>query len=373
MKVIMSGGGTGGHVNPAIAIADTIKEHEPESEIAFVGTSRGIENKLVPAEGYPLYHVEIQGIRRSLSPSNIRTAYLILTSVAEARRLLFDYKPDIAVGTGGYACWPVIRAAAKLGIPTALHESNAVPGVAVKMLERVVDRIFVNFEETLLYLKCPEKAVRVGNPLRGAFSAVSHKEARTILGLDGKYRSMLLSCGGSMGAERINKEILAVMRDFSSHHPDILHIHATGAIEYEASKAMFNDYGLSKFPNLQLTEYIYDMPLKMAAADLVINRAGAITLSELAIQKKPCILIPSPNVTNNHQYKNAAVLSKKGAALLLEEHELNGGRLTGEINGLLGDRQRLCGMSEIISTFAVNNCNNLIYSDLKTLVFNRKT
>ncbi|MDD4772851.1 MAG: undecaprenyldiphospho-muramoylpentapeptide beta-N-acetylglucosaminyltransferase [Eubacteriales bacterium] len=373
MKVIMSGGGTGGHVNPAIAIADTIKAHEPQSEISFVGTSRGIENKLVPAQGYELHHIEIRGIRRSLSPSNIKTAYLALTSVAKAERLLTQRKPDIAIGTGGYACWPVIRAAAKLGIPTALHESNAVPGVAVKMLEKHVDRIFVNFEETLSHLKYPEKAVRVGNPLRGAFSAFSHEEARTGLKLDGKYRSMILSCGGSMGAERINAEILTVMRDFTSRHPDILHIHATGAIEYRASKEMYDALGLAQYANCRLTEYIYDMPLQMAAADLVINRAGAMTLSELAILKKPCILIPSPNVTNNHQYKNAAALARKDAALLLEERELNGGRLTREIAALIGDRERLYRMSENISSFAVKDCNNLIYSDLKKLVFTRNT
>lgn len=369
----MSGGGTGGHVNPAIAIANTIKEHEPQSVITFVGTSRGIENKLVPAEGYPLFHIEIQGIRRSLSLSNLKTAWLVLTSVNKAQKLLNDYKPDLAVGTGGYACWPVIRAAAKMGIPTALHESNAVPGVAVKMLEKHVDRIFVNFEETISCLKYPEKAVRVGNPLRGDFSVLSHSEARKRLGLDGKYRFMLLSCGGSMGAERINTEIMAVMRDYTSQRPDILHVHATGAIEYEAAKIMFRQYNLSDYPNLVLCDYIYDMPLKMAAADLVINRAGAVTLSELAIQKKPCILIPSPNVTNNHQYKNAAALSGKGAALLIQEHDLSRGRLMREISALIEDRKRLFEMSEKISSFAVNNCNNLIYFDLKKLVFNRKT
>ena len=161
-----------------------------------------------------------------------------------------------------------------MGIPTALHESNAVPGVAVKMLERKVDRIFINFEETAAYLKQPEKALRVGNPLRGAFTALSHSEARTKLGLDGKYRAMILSCGGSMGAQRINEEILKTMRDFSSRRPDILHVHATGAIEYEPAKSMFAGYGLERYPNLQLVDYIYDMPLKMAAADIVINRAG---------------------------------------------------------------------------------------------------
>lgn len=372
MKAVMSGGGTGGHVNPALAIAGTISEKEPGSEISFVGTSRGIENRLVPAAGYPLYHVEIQGIRRSLSPSNLKTAYLVLTSPAKAKKLLLGLKPDIAVGTGGYACWPVIRAAAGLNIPTALHESNAVPGVAVRMLEKTVDRIYINFEETLMHLKYPEKAIRVGNPLRGAFSVLSHREAKEALGQDAVYPLMILSCGGSMGAERVNREMLAVMRDLTSRRPDILHIHATGALEYKAAKAMYEQYGLSGCPNCRLTEYIYDMPLLMAAADLVINRAGAVTLSELATLKKPCILIPSPNVTNNHQVKNAAALARKGAALMMEERELSGDRLTREIGALLADRKRMDEMSEKIGAFAVNDCNNLIYYDLKSLVFNRK-
>jgi len=368
MRVLMSGGGTGGHVNPAIAIANTIKENEPDAEIAFVGASHGIENKLVPAEGYTLYHIEIQGIRRSLSLANLKTAWLVLTSRGKANRLLKQFKPDLVIGTGGYACWPIVAAAQAKGIPTALHESNAAPGVAVKMLEKGADRIFVNFEETIGQLKHPEKAMRVGNPLRGAFSGMTHAEARQKLGLEGKYSGMILSCGGSMGAERINEEILLVMRDFSSRHPEILHIHGTGAIEYEIARKQFEEMGLDKFPNLELVEYIYDMPVKMAAADLVINRAGAITLAELAMLSKPCILIPSPNVTNNHQVKNALALADRGAALMLEEKELGEGRLTEEIRNLLSDPAKLAAMAENINTFAIKNCNNLIYSELKKLV-----
>ncbi|MEE0835642.1 MAG: undecaprenyldiphospho-muramoylpentapeptide beta-N-acetylglucosaminyltransferase [Clostridia bacterium] len=368
MKVLMTGGGTGGHVNPAIAIADKIMEKEPGSNIAFVGTPRGIENKLVPAAGYKLYHIDIRGLRRSLSVSNFRTVYLMAVSQIKARRLIRDFNPDIVVGTGGYVCWPLVNAASKMNIPTVLHESNAVPGVAVKLLQNKVDRIYVNFEATLSKLSHPERAKRVGNPLRGHFGELTREQAREKLGYNNKYRYVILSCGGSMGAERVNEEVLKLMRDYTSKDAAVKHIHATGSIEYEASKAVFQKYGLDKCPNLELCEYIYDMPLKMTAADLVISRAGAITLSELAVQRKPCILIPSPNVTDNHQYKNAKVLGDAGASLVFEESELGDGILTDAVKQLLPDRKRLHEMSDSISSFAVRDCADLLYSELRGLI-----
>ncbi len=364
----MSGGGTGGHVNPAIAIADTILHNEPDSVIEFTGTPRGIENKLVPAAGYVLHHIEIQGLRRSLSPANLKVAYLTVTSVGRAKKLLREFKPDIVIGTGGFVCWPVLKAASQLKIPSALHESNAVPGLALKMLEGSVDKIFVNFEETISRLKYKEKAERVGNPLRGSFASYSKEQAREILGYNGKYRHVILSCGGSMGAERINQEIISVMKNYTCLHPEVKHIHATGSIEYKAARTEFESLGLDKFPNLEFIEYIYDMPQKMAASDLVINRAGAMTLSELSLLKKPCILIPSPNVTDDHQYKNAATLGNAGAAVVFRENELKEGLLQKTIEELLSDRARMNKMGEMISSFSINNCNNLIYSSLKTIV-----
>ena len=197
MKVIMTGGGTGGHVNPALAIANTIRAHQPDAEILFVGTSHGIENKLVPAEGYALRHVEIQGLRRRLTLENLKTAFLMITSLRDAKKLIREFRPDLVIGTGGYVCWPVVRAAAREGIPTALHESNAVPGAAVKMLEKYADHIFVNFEETKQYLtRRPERVIRVGNPVKPVFLTISRGEARRELGIEGKYRHMILSCGG---------------------------------------------------------------------------------------------------------------------------------------------------------------------------------
>ena len=368
MRVIMTGGGTGGHVNPAIAIANTIKRNDPDSEILFVGTARGIENKLTAAEGYPIRHVEIKGFKRSLSLSNIKAAYLAFVSPMRAKKIVKEFKPDIVIGTGGYVCWPVLVAASKMGIPTAVHESNAYPGVAVRKLQPYVDRIWLNFEESAKHLTASDKIKHVGNPLRTSFGSIGREAARKKLGIDVKYDFYILSYGGSMGAEKVNEACLELMRDLGKNRDDILHQHACGAIELEAALAMYKDFGLEGRENLMLSEYIYNMPLRMAAADIVISRAGAMTVSELAMMKKTSIMIPSPNVTNNHQYKNAKVIADMGGTVLLEEKELIGGRLKKEVEGLLADAERRKSMGEAISHFADLDANKLIYEEILRLI-----
>lgn len=369
LNILMTGGGTGGHVNPAIAIANNIRENNRDAQIAFVGTSHGIENKLVPKEGYELYHVEVQGFKRKLTPYNIKSAWLAFTSPMKAKKLIREYKPDLVVGTGGYVCWPLLKAASSMGIPTAVHESNAIPGVAVKMLAPLVDRIYVNFDATAKALgdQYAHKTLKVGNPIKPEFAQLDGNAARRELGIEGKYRHFILSYGGSMGAQRVNEEMLAFMRDYTKHHPEVLHIHATGAIEYKDAMAMAADYGLEGCENIQIREYIYDMPKLMAAADVVVCRAGAMTLSELAVLKKCCILIPSPHVTDNHQYKNAKVLADAGAALVFEEKELTEGHLTGKLTELCENVQKRREMSERISEFALGDANRSIYLDLMKL------
>lgn len=372
MKVLMTGGGTGGHVYPALAIADTICEKEPDSNIAFVGTSHGIENKLVPAAGYPLHHVEIQGIRRSFSLSNLKTAWLVFTSVFKAKKLLRTFQPDLVVGTGGYVSWPVVKAASQMGIPTALHESNAIPGVAVKVLQDDVDLLFVCFEQSRTLLHHPQKAITVGNPMRMQPNKISYQAAREALGIAHKYRRFILSLGGSMGAEQINFCMLDLMEKHIAAHPEILHVHASGSLEYEATKALFAQKGLDRYENLKLVEYIYDMPTQMAAADIVINRSGSMTLSELALLHKPCILIPSPNVTNNHQYKNAKVLADRGGAVLIEEKDLQADSLWNCIQDLFANPMRLAQMADAMGTLAVPDSNERIYQALRALVDQKK-
>lgn len=377
MRVLMTGGGTGGHVNPALAIANTIRQNDPDAEIAYVGTERGIENKLVPKAGYPIYHVEVRGIKRSLSPSNIKAAYLALTSPGKAKKIIREFKPDIVVGTGGYVSWPVVKAASSMGIPTALHESNAIAGVAVKMLQKYVDRIYLNFEKTGETLTCDRsKLMQVGNPVMGGFTSMSREEARKKLGIPDKYKYIILSYAGSMGAEKVNDAVLCLMREFTAKHPEVYHIHATGSIELELCTSQFKQMGLDKYENIELCEYIFDMPVKMAAADITINRAGAMTISELAITGKPAVFIPSPNVAENHQYKNAKVLYDANAAALFEEKELADGAkpLIEEVERLLGeDGAKLrAEMSEKIRQFAVSDSNKRIYNDLCELAKKKK-
>lgn len=372
MRVLITGGGTGGHVNPALAIANTIKQNDPDAVIAYVGTKRGIENKLVPKAGYPMYYVDVKGIKRSLSPSNIKAAYLALTSPIKAKKIIREFRPDVVVGTGGYVSWPVVKAASQMGIPTALHESNAIAGVAVKMLQKSVDRIYLNFEKTGESLSCDRaKLMKVGNPILGGFSSMTREEARAKLGIPDKYKYVILSYAGSMGAEKVNDAVLCLMREFTAKHPEVYHIHATGSIELELCTSQFKEMGLDKCENIELCEYIYDMPVRMAAADITINRAGAMTISELAATGKCSIFIPSPNVAENHQYKNAKVLSDAGAAALFEEKDLVDGAkpLIEEVEKLLSDggEKLRAERSEKIRQFAVSDANKLIYNDLVKL------
>ena len=368
MKILLAGGGTGGHINPAIAIANTIRDHDKNAEIAFIATKKGLENKLVSNAGYPIYHIEMRGLRRSLSLSNLKTAYYYFTAPRKARRLLLEFEPDIAIGTGGYLCWPLLHAAAKLGIPTAVHESNAIPGKAVKMLEKEVDRIYTNFPTTADYLKEKDKIRCAGNPLISPPSVQGGGDLKAQLRIPAGTRRVILSFGGSLGAKRINEEILELMRALSAKNPDVFHIHATGKIEHEATMAKAKEYELDKCPNIRLLEYIYDMPLWERVADVVICRAGAMTISEMALLGRACILIPSPNVVNNHQYENAKQLADAGAAVLLEEKYLTSNVLYDSVCSILYNKETSRRLSEAIKTFAHPSSQEEIYEDLRMLV-----
>ena len=368
MRVLMTGGGTGGHVNPALAIAEIIKINEPNSEIAFVGTKTGIENKLVPNAGYKLYHIDIQGIRRSLSLSNLKTAYLVLVSPSHAKKIIKEFKPDIVIGTGGYVCWPLLKAAADMGIPTALHESNAVCGLAVKQLKNKVDVIMTNFESTTNSLKAKAKLVCVGNPIACDFGRYTKLEARRMLGIDDSVKTVILSYGGSLGSKRLNEACLEVMRDYSAKDNSVVHYHSRGRIAAEEACKLFEEYGLADKKNIIMSDYIYNMPVLMAAADLVICRAGAMTLSEIAAMKKAAIVIPSPNVTDNHQYKNAKVLSDAGAAVLVEESELDKISIANIVKDVAEDSKRRQAMEEKISDFVRTDVSKLIYKEIRILL-----
>ncbi len=369
MRVLMTGGGTGGHVNPAIAIADLIKKNIPGAEIAFVGTEHGIENRLVPESGYALYHVKVSGFNRRhlLSKENLKAALAAVISPFAARKIIKEFRPDLVIGTGGYVSWPLIVAASRMNIPTIVHESNATPGLTVKKLQRYADEILVNFSETAEELPDADRVIRVGNPLRGDFGRYDKREARRQLGIRDD-EVFILSYGGSMGAEKVNGAMLDVMKGYDLENFSVRHLHATGKIEYEASMRQFREAGLDKNPRIRMQEYIYDMPLQMAAADIVVCRAGVMTQTELAMMGKAAVLIPSPNVTNNHQYKNAAVLAKAGAAVLVQEKELTGERIVSEVRTLVENKEKRAALEARIHDFADADTSKCVFRELVHLV-----
>ena len=359
MKMIVTCGGTGGHITPALAIADTVKENMPGAEILFVGSERGMENKLVRDAGYPIRALRVQGISRSLSLKNIRAAYLALRATGEADALLREFAPDIVIGTGGYACYPTLRAATKRGIPAAVHESNAAPGLAVRRLAGHLDRVWLNFADAARGLPRHCRALTVGNPLpRGCGQRIGERPR------DGVLR--VLSFGGSLGARELNRAVLSLM-ERERQLPAVHHIHATGKREYDAVYADFRARGLDSCEHLELLPYIEDMPQRMAEADLVICRAGAMSISELAAAGAAAVLIPSPNVTGDHQYKNAKVLADAGAAVLLTEAMLSE-RLCECVLSLLRDQGRRKALSAAIAAFARPEANRLIYEDILRLI-----
>lgn len=378
MKVLLTGGGTAGHVNPALAIAAAVKERRPDTEFLFVASALPGDKAgdLVPRAGYELKTVHIRGMRRPVfHPANLTLPFAMARSKAEAKRLITAFAPDLIVGTGGFACWPIMAGGAEMGIPTVLHESNAVPGKAIYRLRNKVDKILVNFPETVGALNSPDaeaagRVVRVGNPHMPGFTTLSREEARRELGIP-QEQMLILAFGGSLGAEHVNEELVRLAAVIAKDHPQVFLCHAAGKRDYDRVRAMYEAEGIGNCPRLSLVDYIYDMPLRMAAADLVISRAGAMSISELALTGKCAVLIPSPYVTDQHQLKNAMALSDAGAGVcVVERREDQGapfdpGVVTDAVLSLIRDPARMRRMGEAIREgFACPDANEIIYTEL---------
>ena len=368
MRVLMAGGGTGGHIYPAIAVADMIMADDSHSVVEFIATKNGLEKKLVREAGYITHHVEMSGFQRSFSLKNIKTAVCMITAPKQCRKLIEEFDPDMVFGTGGYLCWPLLSEAKKLGIPVTIHESNAIPGKATLMLEDAAEIIFTNFESTANYLKPSNKhkVLRYGNPLRIDPVPMSREEARNKLGIDSKYKYILLTFGGSRGSLFINKRVADIMDRYTSKHPDILHIHATGIDRYDEFMKDYNLFHLSKHDNIIVKPYIDDMPLWESASDCALTRAGSMTISELSLLGTPTILIPSPNVANNHQYENAKRLEDANACILMEEKKTTSGALALAIDSIIYGGRSI-SLSKNIRTFATPNAKERIVEELNKL------
>lgn len=363
MRFLFTCGGTAGHINPAIAVAGRLKELMGDSEILFIGARGMMETRLVPREGYEIREIDITNISRSLSlegfAHNVRTLKNVTLSTQKAKQIIRDFEPDAVIGTGGYVCYPVLTAAAQLHIPTFVHESNAVPGLTTKMLSRHVDRVLVGFEESREQYHDPKKVFVTGTPVRGTFSQYSREDARRQLGITDN-RPLVVSLWGSLGAAHMNGVMTELIPKMKAE-PDFRLIHAAGSRYYpEVCEKLRHSAPEHEDFGAEVREYIYDMPRVMAAADLVLCRAGASSLAELTYMGKPAIIVPSPNVTNHHQERNARVLERAGGAKVLLEGEFDADSLLHLIRELLADQERLDAMHKAMLSLAVPDASDKI-------------
>lgn len=369
MKVIIAAAGTGGHINPGLAIANKIKEEEPKSEIIFIGTNRGLENDLVPRAGYELQTIEAYGLSNKISIENIKRMYKTFKGYGEAKKIIKEFKPDIVIGTGGYICGATITAAHRLNIPTLLHESNAFPGRAVKMLAKKTDCILVSFEDARARIKNAKKIVHTGTPIK--IQKIDYSEEEKIamkskIGLDTKI-PIVLVFGGSQGAQAINEAIIGIAKNKLNKNYQIMW--ATGPAQYDIIKEKFEDEGLNinNIKNMKIVPYIYNMEEIMNISNVIVARSGAMTITEISNLGKPSILIPLPNVSGDHQLYNAKVLEKVGAARIILNKDLTEEKLDLEIQNIVNYPQIMEKMGINAQKIAVIDVKNKIYKEVKEL------
>ncbi len=345
LRFVVAGGGTGGHIYPALAIAQGLGNTFPGCRVLYVGTSRGLEADIVPRAGIPFKPISAAGFKRRLTAKNLWAACLALRGAAEAYRLVKSFRPQAVIGTGGYVSGPVLLAAQLLRVPVLVHEQNAFPGLTNRILARVAGRVMLTFPESARYLPRGARVRVTGLPVREEIKRVDREQAR--LGLAEGAGTVILSFGGSRGAERLNQAMVDVVEAFRGR-PDVKLYHSTGTAGYEDFLRLLKSKGID-LPgqgNVTIAPYFYQIADYLAAADLVICRAGAATIAELTYLGRPAILIPYPYAAANHQEFNAMALGKKGAAVVIKNAELSGARLLREINALLAAPERLRRIAE---------------------------
>ena len=349
MNVIFTCGGTAGHINPAIAVANILKQRKPDCKILFIGAKDHMEEKLVPAAGYELIALPGSGLSRRLNlagiKKNINAVKCVIGAVSKCKKIIRDFDADVIVGTGGYASFPALLAGSQLKVPTVVHEANAVPGLTTKMAAAVADRVLVCFDESVKHYKNPDRVEVVGMPVRQEFITTGKTEAKKLLGLEDVQ--VVVSAFGSQGAKVMNETVAGIFPLEQEDGFPFHHIHAVGSFGWGwmPDKVRENGVDYENCPSIDMREYIYNMPVVMAAADVVVGRAGSATCNEIAATGTPCILIPSPNVTNNHQEKNARVLEEAGGAVVILEKDCTPEVLYAEVQGLLVDEERREKMS----------------------------
>ena len=361
MKILFAGGGTAGHINPALSIANYIKDREKDFDALFIGTEHGLERKLVPASGYKIKYIDVCGFNRKNLLKNVSVLIKLQKSKRETVKILKEFAPDWVVCTGGYVSGPVMLAAKKLGIPSLIHEQNVYPGLTVKGSERYAEYVAVSFSETVEHLKFKDKCVVTGNPVRPEILNADKEKAREKLGLS--ERPFVLVFGGSLGAQKINETMLGLFKMLDGDNMDILF--GTGDRNYAEIAEKIKSCGINLPEGVKVVPYINNMSDAMAAADIVVSRAGAITVSEIAVLKKPSILIPSPNVVRNHQEQNAREFERIGAATVITEDCLTPEKLYATLKEMLSDRKALEKMGENAGKLAKSDALSEIYALIK--------
>lgn len=357
MRVIFAGGGTGGHINPAVSIADYAKARDDNFEALFIGTERGLEKKLVPNAGYDIRYIDVEGFSRKNMLVNVKVGAKLIKAVGECKKIIKEFKPDCIVCTGGYVSGPVAMAAGALKVPSLIHEQNVYPGLTVKGAEKYVTYTALSFDETVNEMKDKSKCVVTGNPVREEILKADYKTQRAKLGIK---RPFVLIFGGSLGADRINETVIDMLPDIVKEDKIEL-LFGTGDRNYAKITDTVRERGIKLNKHIKIVPYINDMPCFMAAADLVVSRSGAITVSELAALAKPSILIPSPNVVRNHQEQNAREFERGGAAAVITEAELTPELLYDKINGMIFDKEKMKEMSLALKAIAKTDALEMLY------------
>lgn len=370
MRVIIAAAGTGGHINPGIAIANKIKEKEKNSEIIFIGTTRGLENDLVPRAGYKLKTIEAYGLSKKISIENIKKMCKTIKGYGEAKKIIKEFKPDIVIGTGGYICGATILGAHKLKIPTLLHESNSFPGKAIKMLSKNVDTILVSFKDTIPRIKNAKNIVYTGTPVKIKKQNYEINEKLEIikkLGLTEK-KPIILVFGGSQGAKKINDAVFEIAKNKLNTKYQI--IWATGPKQYDIIKEDIRNINMDieKIDGMKIVPYIYNMQEVMNISDIIVSRSGAMTITEISNLGKPSVLIPLPNVSHNHQLYNAKVLENINAAKIILNDELNGNNLNSTIEEIIKNKSVMEQMGKNALSVSVTDVEEKIYAEIKKLV-----
>ena len=374
MKVIIAAAGTAGHINPGLAIANKIKEEEKDSDIIFIGTGRGLEKDLVPRAGYKLKTIDAYGLSKQISIENFKKMHKTIRGIGMANQIIKEFKPDIVIGTGGYICGAVVIAAKRNNIPVILHESNSFPGKAIKIMGRKADSVLVSFEDAKNRITTCKNVVLTGTPVKikkQDYTINKKMEIIKNLGLS-EAKPIILIFGGSQGAQKINEAVIDIIKNKLNKKYQI--IWATGSKQYNMIKDKLeeNNINIERIENTKIVPYIYNMEEVENIADVIVARSGAMTITEISNLGKPSILIPLPNVSNNHQMYNAKVLENIGAAKILLNDTLKAENLNSSINEIILDKNTLNIMGQNALKISTKDAQEKIYKEIKRILNKEK-